>query len=99
MEKMMKFDSLFTQFRQERRFLENSSERTIEFYDDSWRTYKRFCSHITKPELTNFVLGMREAGISPVTCNIRIRGINSFLSWLHEQGFISEHLRIKQLKV
>lgn len=97
MEAMMKFDTLFTQFKQERRFLKNSSERTIEFYEDSWKTYKRFCSDISKLELTRFVLGMREVGVKPVTCNIRIRGMNSFLSWLHEQGLTSEHLRIKQL--
>lgn len=95
----MKFDHYFTQFTQERRYLKNSSELTIQFYKDSWKAYKRFCSDINKQELTKFVVGMREAGTSPVTCNVRIRGMNSFLSWLHEQGVTTEHLRIKQLKV
>jgi len=95
----MEFERFFTQFIQERRFLKNSSELTILFYKDSWKVYKRFCSDINKQELTKFVLGMREAGTSPVTCNVRIRGMNSFLSWLHEQELTAEHLRIKQLKV
>ncbi len=33
-----------------------------------------------------------------VTCNTYIRGVNSFLSWLYENGHLSEHLKIKQLK-
>src|SRR5258706_13326262 len=50
----------------------------------------------TKDTLKDFVIGMREAGLSPGACNVYIRSINSFLSWLHENGH-TERLRIKQL--
>jgi site-specific recombinase XerD len=38
--------------------------------------------HPTKETLKDFVIGMREAGISPAGCNVYIRSINSFLTWL-----------------
>jgi site-specific recombinase XerD len=41
---------------------------------------------------------MREKGMKPETCNVYIRGLNSFLSWLFESEHISEQLKIKQLK-
>lgn len=36
--------------------------------------------------------------MKPSTCNVYIRGLNSFLSWLHEYEFITEPLKIKLLK-
>jgi integrase/recombinase XerD len=47
--------------------------------------------------LTAFVISMREQ-VSPVTCNIAIRGFNVFLTWLHENGHIAEPLKVKQVK-
>lgn len=52
----------------------------------------------TKHALKDFVTGMREAGMKPVTCNTYIRGMNSFLTWLFENGHTSENLKIKQLR-
>jgi len=51
----------------------------------------------TKDTLKDFVVGMRESGLSAGGCNVYIRSINSFLSWLHESGHIREPLKIKQL--
>ena len=53
---------------------------------------------ITKTDLNNFVVQMREDNLSPVTCNISIWAMNSFLTWLHENSHIQERLKIKQLK-
>jgi integrase len=41
---------------------------------------------------------MRERGLSPGGINVRLRSINSFLTWLREEGHISERLRMKLLK-
>jgi site-specific recombinase XerD len=41
---------------------------------------------------------MREAEPKPASCNISIRAINSYLSWLYENEFVKERLRIKQPK-
>jgi site-specific recombinase XerD len=51
----------------------------------------------TKDTLKDFVIGMREAGLSPGACNVYIRSFNSFLSWLHEGGYVTEPLRLRQL--
>jgi hypothetical protein len=53
---------------------------------------------INKQSITNFMVGMREAGISPSSCNVYSKGMNGYLVWLYENGYISERLRIKQLK-
>jgi site-specific recombinase XerD len=41
---------------------------------------------------------MRERGLSAGGINVRLRSINSFLTWLHEEGHIREPLRVKLLK-
>jgi integrase/recombinase XerD len=51
----------------------------------------------TKDTLKDFVIGMRESGLSPGACNVYIRSINSFLTWLHENGYVTEPLRLRQL--
>jgi integrase/recombinase XerD len=48
--------------------------------------------------LNSWVVSMREEGLSAVSCNVYIRGINSFLSWLYEQELLRQKLRAKQLK-
>jgi hypothetical protein len=56
-------------------------------------------SEITKLSINQFVIGMREAGRSPATCDAYVRGFNVFLSWLFENGQIPEKLAIKRLKL
>jgi len=89
---------LFDQFLKEKTFLNNVAPKTIHFYKQS---FSAFCKHdgkLDKSGLNEFVVKMRESGLSPISCNVYIRGINSFLSWLYENEHINEHLRIKQLK-
>ena len=52
----------------------------------------------TKDSLTAWVLALRAQGLTPGGCNIRIRTINSFLSWLHDEGMIPERLKVKLLR-
>jgi integrase/recombinase XerD len=85
---------LFERFLREKTYLVNLSPKTALSYRQA---FKHFQGHsLTKQGVTEFVVGMREAGLSPGACNVYIRSINSFLSWCHEQGH--EHLKIKQLK-
>lgn len=55
-------------------------------------------TEITKDTLKDFVIGMREAGLSPGACNVYIRSMNSFWSWCYANGHTKEHLKLKQLK-
>ncbi|MEO6725393.1 MAG: hypothetical protein ABIU20_01520, partial [Blastocatellia bacterium] len=93
--------SLFDLFITEKRFLANLSERTLHQYGQIFKRYEKYTDASQLPTdelLSRFIVGMRQNGLSPVTCNISIRAINSFLSWLHEKGHIPV-LKMKQLKV
>ncbi|MGH9876138.1 MAG: tyrosine-type recombinase/integrase [Nitrososphaerales archaeon] len=79
--------TLFDQFTKELRYLRNLSERTIFSYTDAFERWLKFVGTMPTPaSLSQFVLGMREAGLSITSCNIYIRSINSFLTWLKENG-------------
>lgn len=93
-------DKLFEQFLKEKLYLQNASPRTIKYF--RW-VYLRFRNMMnleslpTKPDLNNWVILLRESGISVSTVNSYIRGMNSFLSWLYENEHI-EKMRMKLLK-
>lgn len=44
-------------------------------------------TEIFKVFLKEFVIGLRETGLSPITCNITIRELNTFLKWLFDNEF------------
>jgi site-specific recombinase XerD len=52
---------------------------------------------LTKAHLDTFVIWMRQRGLSPGACNVNIRSVNSYLSWLAEEGHTPQRLRIKLL--
>lgn len=95
----MDLESLFAQFLKEKRFLSNVSPRTIKYFEwtfNIWR--KRIREFPTKQNIKEFVIQLQESGISAATTNSYIRGINSFLSWLHENEYTTERLRMKPIK-
>lgn len=93
-------DELFEQFIRERIYLRNVSPKTVSYYKDAWKAFKRYGGkELNQSQLNEFVVRMREAEIKPVSCNTFISGLNGFLVWLHECGHIREPLRIKKLKV
>ena len=58
--------------------------------------YGRFW--VSPEALRDFVIGMREGGLSAGACNVYIRSMNLFLTWLHENSHTTEHLKMKQVK-
>lgn len=97
----MDLSALFTQFVKEKTFLLNVTPKTIIWYNQSWNAFTR---NVGIPEildrfvLNDFVIKLRESGITATSCNVYICGINSFLSWLWENNYHSEHLKVKYLK-
>jgi integrase/recombinase XerD len=91
-------EELFEQFVQEKTYLKNVTKRTVGFYRQSFKAFKKRGGQLSKEGLNHFIITMRQSGISPVTCNVYIRGVNSFLSWLHENNHTTERLKAKQLK-
>src|SRR5205085_5849017 len=102
---MMKLDDLFKLFVSEKRILQGLNDGTLKRYDLAFRRYKKALEKAGIADLTpddnklkQYVIKMRESGLTPVTCNISIRGFNSFLSWLAENHHLPTRLRIKQIK-
>jgi site-specific recombinase XerC len=92
---------LIEQFIREKRFLKKVTPKTITFYRQSLRALTKIIgevgpSHLSRSLLSQVVVKMREGGLSARSCNTYISGINSFLTWPHENGHTVEHLKIKE---
>jgi integrase/recombinase XerD len=86
---------LTEQFLRYGRYVRNWSPRTVECYRQALRECP---ATITKSSLNATVVAMRERGLTPGGINLRARAINSYLTWLHEDGHIPERLKIKMLR-
>jgi integrase/recombinase XerD len=90
---------LFEQYLKEMKYLRNFSNKTLETYQlaqQRWQTYAGGMP--TAEKLDQFVIGMREKGLQPTTCNVSIMAFNAFLTWLKGRGLIGE-IRLKKLPV
>jgi integrase/recombinase XerD len=94
-------EKLFELFLRERRYLKNITPKTEIYYRNSWGAYKRYTGSekLSKAQLTEWVVAMREKGLKPVTCNTWISGINAFCNWLYENEHLPERLKLSKLKV
>lgn len=95
---MSPFELLFADFLKEKRFLCDLSEHTLRSYRISFDKFKKYATDLDKTSLNKFVIGIREEGLKLGGCNVKIRSINSFLSWCYENGHTPEHLKIKLIK-
>src|SRR5262249_31750572 len=99
----MLLNDLFELFMKERTFIRNASPLSIKSNKHTWLRWtkcmgNRSLGELNRSLLVEFVFKLRELPIAPTTCNITIREINSFLSWLHENDYTKDHLKMKQLK-
>jgi len=102
-------DQLFQQFLRERVCLHNITPKTREFYETAWKAFMRSRAGlprrdpsapvITRADLQEFVIHLRERGVKPVSCNCWMRGLNAFCRWLHQEGEISTPLRLPPQKL
>jgi integrase/recombinase XerD len=94
----------FELFMREKKFLANVTEKTLKWYRSSWVAYQGYLEgekvegEISKAQLNGFMIHLRERGISSVSANTYARALNSFLSWLYENDYLKDHLKIKKLK-
>jgi site-specific recombinase XerD len=93
-------DELFKRFVKEKTFLTNVSPKTVRFYQQSYNAFKRTVGEQPHDRfiLNDFIIKLREGGMSVGGINVYIRGMNSFLSWLWESNLIGEKLRMKEPK-
>jgi hypothetical protein len=68
-------DTLFNQFLEEKRYLQGVAKGTLRWYEQSFKNYKKYSDPdgINRFTLNRFVVGMRQAELSPVTINDNIR--------------------------
>ncbi len=91
--------ALYEQFKKEKLYLENLSPRTIKYYEWTFNCWDKHGGQMpTQTNLKEWVIQLVASGISPATINSRIRGLNSFLTWLFENNHIGEPVRIKTIK-
>ncbi|MEK6300252.1 MAG: site-specific integrase [Acidobacteriota bacterium] len=93
-------DELFKRFVKEKTYLSNVSPKTVRYYQQSYNAFKKAVGAElpTRNLLNDFVVKLRENGMSANGANVYIGGMNSFLSWLWENNQTSEHLKIRKLK-
>lgn len=92
---------LFEQFCKEKEYLQGCSPRTIKYFRFCFMSWKKHtkCEGVpTNQDCKNYVISLREAGVSIITTNSYIRGINSYMTWLHENGHTPDKLRLQPLK-
>jgi site-specific recombinase XerD len=103
---MSELNGFFDQFLRERVYLHNITPKTTAFYETAWTAYCRaqqarperrpHAPLITRTDLQEFVVHLRQRRVKPVSCNCWMRAINAFCRWLHTQGAIPDPLRQSQ---
>jgi len=93
---------LIEQFVKEKQYLKNVTAKTVRFYYNLLNALIRTIgsaepSALNKTRLNECPIKLREDGLSAISCNTYISGINSFLTRLYENGHTAEHLRLKEL--
>ena len=89
---------------EERTFLKNASPKSIKSNKINWLRFERvvgknrLLNDLSKAFLKEFVIGLRGLALSPVTCNMVIRELNTFLKWLYDNEFTPTQLKMQQLK-
>ena len=86
--------TLCDQFLKERTFLNNVTPATLIWYRVAFKNYSAtlVLTTVAADEgdaSKQFVIGQRERGVRPVTCNTYVGAMNAFCRWLHEEGHVA----------
>jgi integrase/recombinase XerD len=89
---------LSQQFIDHGRYLRGWSPKTVRTYEQSLATlHAAEIGPLSRASLQAFVMFMRNRGLTAGGINLRLRTVNSFLSWLREEGHVAEPLRVRLL--
>jgi integrase/recombinase XerD len=89
---------LFEHFLKEKQYLQNVAPCTVKAYAGAFKAFALGADVPTQNSLNDAVIKLRDAAKSARCVNVYARNLNSFLSWLKENGHTEERLRIKKLK-
>ena len=90
---------LFEQFLKERQYLKNVTRKTLIWYQTAFQAFARLVTVATPADLNRrvlqaFVIGLRQRGVAPVSCNTYAKALNSFFKWLHSEGHLPTLLMV-----
>lgn len=93
-------DKLFEQFVRERGYLKAVTPKTIIFYRQAWASLRKGCAgeEITKADLIDFIIRLKDKGIKPVSINTYSRALNAFFNWCFIEGHLPVRLTLQKLK-
>jgi integrase/recombinase XerD len=82
------------------RYLRGWAGKTISTYQHGLGLLTDFVGErgLSQQLLDQWVVAMRQRGLSPGGCNTHIRTVNSFLSWLEENHYTTPGMRMKLLR-
>ena len=92
--------TLFEQFSRERQYLHNVTAKTLAWYECSWVAFSQHIDpelpsdQLTEQALKAAAVGLREAGLKPVSINTYLRCINAWLRWMHQEGHVQERMKV-----
>jgi len=93
---------LFEQFLAERRYLRNVTTSTLEWYQTGFKALQKILGAdvppLTKSNLQQFVVAMRQRGMKPVSCNTYIQSGECLLSVVAPRRASREPLQLSLLK-
>ena len=101
---MLHIEELYLQFSRERKFLNNVTPKTLDWYHTSWNKFGAFIGTATSE--TELRAKVKEAQIaissqgdlSPVSVNTYSRPIQTFCNWLAENEMIHRPIKLSRLK-
>jgi len=82
-------------FIQERVYLKGVSPRTVEWYHGAFRAFNNALE--SKQTIMARIAELKARGVSHITINSRLRCINAYFRWLHQEPG-GEFVRIPKLK-
>jgi integrase/recombinase XerD len=93
---------LFQTFAVEKRYLSNISPRTFSGYQIAWKALEGVLpstlEELNASAIKSAVVALASRGLSPVSVNVYLRVLNTFLHWLHTEGRMVEMLKASRLK-
>ena len=87
--------ALSAAFVSERRYLQNVSPKTLEWYKCSFKAFEPYLSGVAIKMNFGAPCGRPS---SPTSINDYARCMNAFLKWLVEEEHVSEHIKIPRIK-
>jgi site-specific recombinase XerD len=90
--------SLWQRFITDRKILRGVSSETLRYYRWVHRAFEPILDAPTKDGMMGCIEKLLADGVSATSCNTYLRGLKSYVRWLHAEGHLAAPLKITFLK-